>query len=185
MPSISYKGKSKKHRLLPLSHRVDTLTIYQKKKKPQKKIQAEKTAVKAARKCVLDNICKSIVTAQKNNNGKTPHHFIHTIVSSHTTVCPWVTRYVINKALGKYKTHVIPTLENCNVDTVAHSRLEIRERKPYDIPIFTERQAEDRRAPLMKQRDTTICASLLPRTRSHLSIWSSFGTKARKMFSKR
>mmetsp|Transcript_25328 Transcript_25328/g.29832 ORF Transcript_25328/g.29832 Transcript_25328/m.29832 type:complete len:177 (+) Transcript_25328:64-594(+) len=119
MPSISYKGKSKKHRLLPLSHRIDTLTIYQKKKKSQKKIQAEKTAVKAARKCILDNICKSIVTAQKNNNGKTPHHFIHTIVSSHTTVCPWVTRHVINKALEKYKAHVIPTLEDRNVDTVA------------------------------------------------------------------
>ena len=127
MPSISYKGKSKKHRLLPLSHRVDESmpplshrdgSIYQKKKKAQKKIQAEKTAVKAARKCILDNICKSIVTAQKNNNGKTPHHFVQDIVNSHTNVCPWVTRHVINKAFSKYKARVILTLEDCNIDTV-------------------------------------------------------------------
>ena len=127
MPSL-YKRKPTKHRSLPKSHRIDESmpplshrngSINQKKKKEQKKIQAEKKAIKAARKLILDSICKSIVTEQEKNNGKTPHQFVHTIVSNHTTVCPWVTRHVINKALRQYKARVIPTLEDCNVDTVA------------------------------------------------------------------
>ena len=69
---------------------------------------------------ILDRICKSIVTEQKNNNNwKTPHQFINIIISNHTTVCSWVTRHVINKDLRQYKARVIPTREDCNVDTVA------------------------------------------------------------------
>ena len=119
MPSILYKRKSKNHRLLPLSHRVDeSMPPLSKKKKTQKKIQIEKKAVKTARKLILDNICESIVTAQKKNNGKTPHNFVHSIVSSHKTAFPWVTRHVINKTLRTYKASVIPKLEDCNADTV-------------------------------------------------------------------
>ena len=73
MPSL-YKRRSTKHRSrsLPRSHRTDesmpplskhNVSINQKKKNGQKKMQAEKKAIKAVRQTVLDGICKIIVTA--------------------------------------------------------------------------------------------------------------------------
>jgi len=55
-----------------------------------------KIAAKNARALVLKDIFSRIDEAKKANHGKTPHRFVHNIVDSMKTVCPWITRNVIN-----------------------------------------------------------------------------------------
>jgi len=92
-------SKSSPKRKLPLQRYISKPPS-SKKCKSTETLRKEKKEVKAARNVVLDHIVKSTVDTRKENDGKTPHKFVQNIVESHHTLCPWVTRHVINEKIA-------------------------------------------------------------------------------------
>ena len=92
-------SKSSPKRKLPLQCFISK-TPSSKKRKSAETLRKEKKAVKIARNVVLDHIVQSIFDTRKEHDGKTPHKFVQNIVESHRTLCPWITRHVINKRIA-------------------------------------------------------------------------------------
>jgi len=92
-------SKSSPKRKLPLQCFI-SITTSSKKRKSAETLRKEKKAVKIARNVVLDHIVQSIFNTRKEHDGKTPHKFVQNIVESHRTLCPWITRHVINERIA-------------------------------------------------------------------------------------
>jgi len=88
-----------RRRILPLStnYKVRSLT-------PANKLRLTKVkiATKEARQLALEFFFK-IEEAKNRNHGKTPPRFVHNIVDRMKTVCPWITRNMINDSYRRIK----------------------------------------------------------------------------------
>ena len=94
-----------RNRRLPLSNTSKVISVIPaaKRLKTGRALKKVKIAAKEARQLVLQDICLKIEEAKKSNHGKTPHCFVQNIVDNMNTVCPWITRNVINDNYRRFK----------------------------------------------------------------------------------
>ena len=102
MPTRKYKVTHAKRKLPLRGHLPEESTS--KKRKTDLAQKTQRKVVKKTRGLVLGSILETILSARKENGGKTPHRFVQNIVDSHSKSCPWLTRHVIMKQLSSLET---------------------------------------------------------------------------------
>ena len=63
----------------------------------------QSTIAKVTKHKILDDLCNQIDLKRQTITGRIPYNYITCLVTSHSTVCPWLTRDCINNLMRRRK----------------------------------------------------------------------------------
>ena len=126
---------------------------------------AAKKALKETRNKIINDICVKMHEAKNKNKGRLPDKFLSDLLMEIGTVCPGITRDIVNynyKIWAKRQVIALPAQQSADDP---HGKEEPT------VCWLAEAKAADQKGPPNNTNKIQIRQSLLPKTKSLLCIW--------------